>query len=70
MKKIIDKNIPPNWFYDPMKVEYILGSGVSKKEIYNRIKEIIDNFNSDIFLLNDKPILKQKIMDIYNGKIL
>lgn len=66
MIKVINRKMPENWFYDPMEVEYILGSGVSKKEIYNRVKLIIDKININALLLNDKPILKQKIIDIYN----
>ena len=68
MIRIIKNDIPKEWLYSPYDVEYPFGFGLSIIEIQKICKKIISSYGNSALLLDDKPKLKNKILDLCNGK--
>lgn len=53
---------PETWFFDPADIRYSGGATAPLAKVHAGIREIHAQFGSDVFMLNDKPKLKEFIL--------
>lgn len=66
--KIVENQIPKEWWIDPTDINYIWGWGQSKQKTIDSIKLLLDNFGENCLELNHKPLLKNAILNMVNFK--
>lgn len=59
--------IPEDWWFDPKKIDYIYGSGVTKEVLLCKLKTIIAKKGIKVLQLADKPMLEESILQFVNS---
>ena len=65
--RLIDGNAPSEWIYDPKKIRYLHGAGVSEREIKRNIRSIITTGGKEALQLSDKPELERRFFEFTNS---
>lgn len=60
--KIIQGSIPPEWLYDPFQIEYFTGYGIHNNKLQLFLNQYISKFGTAALFLDDKPLLKYRIL--------
>ncbi|MCD6578929.1 hypothetical protein J7L48_05595 [bacterium] len=61
--RIILDDIPEEWLYDPQRISYIYGAGISKERAKQLVKALIEKYGKEVLQLNDKPELEKKFIE-------
>lgn len=61
--RIIDGDIPDEWWVRPTKLRYLHGFGATEETRRNVIRRLIENRGSQTLLLSDKPELEQALVE-------
>lgn len=61
--KLIEGDIPLEWYYDPSSVEYLQGCGVPEQLVKDNVKAIIECGGVESLQLSDKPKLENRFKD-------
>lgn len=61
--RIINDNIPQEWFFDASKSDYLYGWGVSKEDLKEFLKKYVGKFGRDGLFLSHNPTLEDKILE-------
>ena len=65
--RLIDGNTPSDWIYDPKKIRYLHGAGVSEHEVKCNLRSIITASGKEALQLGDKPELEERFMEFANS---
>ncbi|MGA0163838.1 MAG: hypothetical protein ACO3LE_06235 [Bdellovibrionota bacterium] len=57
--RLLEKNIPSQWYFSPLEIEYGLGAGIDKIQVKANVKHLIETHGLESLQLNDKPRLIQ-----------
>ena len=60
---VINKTVPPDWFYDPRSINYLFGGLMQKEKTKRLITEIIKIGGREALQLSDKPNLEQAFVN-------
>lgn len=61
--KILNDDIPNEWFFDASKSGYFYGWGVSKEDLKEFLKKYVGKFGRDGLFLSHNPTLEDKILE-------
>ena len=61
--RIINDDIPQEWFFDASKSDYLYGWGVSKEDLKEFLKKYVGKFGRDGLFLSHNPTLEDKILE-------
>lgn len=61
--RIINDDIPQEWFFDASKSDYFYGWGVSKEDLKEFLKKYVGKFGKDGLFLSHNPTLESKILE-------
>jgi len=61
--KIIESNIPVNWFFDPHDVYYLQGYGLPEDKSKEIIRAMVKKYGVKSLCLSDKPKLEQRFIE-------
>lgn len=61
-KKIIEGDIPENWWVNPYQISYLHGYGQSENEIKKIIRQLVVEYGSSVLQLDHNPSLKDKFL--------
>lgn len=64
--KLINNDFPDEWLFDPNKIEYVYGCGLSKKQLISNIKSFCAKKGVKSLCLKDKPHLEKKFLEMIN----
>lgn len=64
--RLIEGNIPKDWWYDPNHIRYIHGWGFSEQRVKNLVHAVVEKEGRAVLQLADKPELEQLLMDFIN----
>jgi|688.fasta_scaffold52841_3 glycosyltransferase involved in cell wall biosynthesis len=67
--KLIEGNIPEEWWLFPNKIIYLDGYGISKEQIKKNITDLVGKFGVDVLNLSHHPDLQKAFLDFANIKI-
>jgi hypothetical protein len=56
--QIIKGDIPDEWFFDPKRIRYVHGMGLSEERARNIVKAVIRHGGVEALQLSDKPELE------------
>ena len=62
--RLIQGEIPPEWYYDPQDIRYLYGCGITVQQARSTIAEIIQKDGVQALQLSDKPELEQSYLDL------
>lgn len=60
--QLLRDDVPSSWWINPYQVTYIHGCGISKTQLNEYWRLLIENFGKEAFCLDDKPELLKKII--------
>ena len=60
---IISGNLPKEWIYNPMDIDYFMGYGIEKNRLRSFLKQYVSEFGEKALFLDDKPQLKTEIIN-------
>lgn len=61
--RIINNDIPQEWFFDASKSDYFYGWGVSKEDLKEFLKKYVGKFGKEGLFLSHNPNLENKILE-------
>ena len=61
--------IPVDWWVDPEPVQYLMGVGMSEREVKSRIANLVNSHGVSSLGLDDKPKWKDAFLLLANGKV-
>ena len=61
--RIINNNIPDDWFYNPNKTDFVYGVGCTNTVRQNMIKTMIEYKGVEALCLADKPLVEKRVID-------
>ncbi|MEM4406520.1 MAG: glycosyltransferase [Candidatus Methanomethylicaceae archaeon] len=61
--KLIEDQIPEEWFFDPNEILYYNGCGIALEDLKDVLKNIIKNYGESYLFLEHKPTLKRKLIE-------
>lgn len=61
--RLIEDNVPDEWYYDPHDIEYTHGGGLSEKRAKDLVCRVIRSGGVEALQLKDKPKLQRKFLD-------
>lgn len=67
-KKIIENEIPKQWYIDPYENKYVHGVGLNKDTLRKKIGDLIIERGIGALQIEDKPLLKQKFIDFVGSE--
>jgi len=57
-----EDTVPDDWYFEPQKLKYYLGYGISREKLKVFLAEYIARYGEDSLFINDKPDLKNKLL--------
>ena len=67
--KLINKDYPKEWKYNPKNNKYIYGCGLSRDQLLKNLKKFSKGKKgSNVFFLEDKPLINDEYFKIINEK--
>lgn len=63
---IIEGKTPSEWIYDPVRIEYTGGYGISKSKLKSFLEQYVSKYGFNALYLDDKPGLKAKYTQFIN----
>lgn len=64
--RVLNKDVPMDWYYDPNESKYLWGAGCSKEKIKEKIFYLIDNYGYESLCLGTNKKLLKDYIEIYN----
>jgi glycosyltransferase involved in cell wall biosynthesis len=61
--RLIEGTAPPSWFYDPTRIRYLHGYGLSESRLKTVLREVLKQGGTGGLQLSDKPELERLFMD-------
>ena len=61
--RLIEGTAPASWFYDPARIRYLHGYGLSEARLKTVLREILKQGGSGALQLSDKPELERLFLD-------
>ncbi|MFX0199191.1 MAG: glycosyltransferase [Candidatus Hodarchaeota archaeon] len=61
--RIMEDDIPADWWYDPSAIRYVFGSGMPKEKAKETVRSIIEKGGVAALQLSDKPELEKAFVD-------
>ncbi len=65
--KLLEKDIPTEWYFNPFDNDYPFGGGIKKEEMIDNVTRLIDKYGEKALCLDKNTILFEKYMDLYRG---
>lgn len=66
-EKIIMRQVPNDWWVDPYQIDYLEGGCISSERRKAIARKVLAGYSSEVFCLDDKPLLKQQIVGLANA---
>ncbi|MDB0011060.1 hypothetical protein N9D78_01625 [Flavobacteriales bacterium] len=67
--KLINNDYPSEWNYNPLRIKYLYGTGLSKEQLLINLKKFSKGKKgSNVFFLKDKPLINDEYLKIINEK--
>lgn len=63
---LVDSKLGKEWFFDPNKIRYVYGGGISKGRLKENIKSLINDWGLEALQLKDKPELEKLFVQVMN----
>lgn len=63
--KMIDRNIPEEWYFDPKEASYVWGWGNKKEEIERKVGALADTYGFDALCLNPRAVFYSAYQIMY-----
>lgn len=60
---VIQEKAPKEWYCDPFDILYVHGCGIEEQRLKVFLKEFIQSFGIDALQLQNKPLLKKRILE-------
>jgi glycosyltransferase involved in cell wall biosynthesis len=60
--RLIHNDVPEEWLFDPATLEYCHGYGYAEEDERARIREVVQEGGESALFLDDKPVLKEKML--------
>lgn len=60
---VIDGKVPPEWVYDPKRLNYVPISGMHESKARNIIAGLLDSYGTAALQLADKPMLEKRFVE-------
>ena len=68
--RMIQGDIPNEWFYDPKDIRYVYGMCLTKEQCKERIRLLVDKYGEKALQVYDKPQLEENFLRFaYGGHI-
>ena len=64
--QLIKGNIPEDWLYDPKRIHYLHGCGLSEYRSKELIRSVIEKGGKKALQLSDKPDLERMFVEFAN----
>lgn len=61
--KLITGEIPDEWYYNPQRIRYLHGSGISEDNVKKVIRDVINKGGVEALQISDKPELEKLLME-------
>lgn len=61
--RLIEGNIPPEWLYEPQRIQYVYGMGLPEATAKAIIRGIIEQYGKEALLLSDKTDLEKRFVE-------
>lgn len=61
--RIARGDVPADWLYDPRKVCYVYGAGISKDQARALIRSVIEIGGKESLQVSDKPLLEKQLVE-------
>ena len=58
---------PPGWWYDPARLRYLHGWGLSEEEMRHYVTQLVDRCGSSALALDQHPSLRDRLLDLARG---
>jgi len=65
--EVIRGEVSEAWFVDPADIRYVEGVAGSPDKLASTVKRYVERFGPEALLLDDKPVLKQRLLDLAFG---
>ncbi len=59
---MIRGDVPPDWYCNPQDISYVHGCGVSAPQLRETLRRFLDAGGPRAFCLEDKPVLKARLL--------
>jgi hypothetical protein len=64
--RLINGNVPGNWYFDPHTTHYLHGWGLPEQRLKRILKNIIKTYGVESLQLSDKKELEKEILEFIN----
>jgi hypothetical protein len=61
--RIINEDVPEDWWFDPNKIRYLQGAGLEESKVKDTVRRLIEYRGRGALQLTDKPELEQAFVD-------